>query len=363
MERKHSFITRFSRFAGERVLFRPGDRLVLAVSGGVDSTVMLDAFCEIQESWGLELSVAHINHQLRGDESDGDEAFVRDAARRYHLPVFCKRADVVGLAHEKGISKQEAAREIRYAYFEEIRQQTCAGHIATAHHADDNAETVLLNILRGTGVRGMAGIPVTRDAGQIVRPMLFATREEILAYATERQLAYRNDSSNDSTIYTRNYLRHKVFPLLEQEFGPGMRESLSRLSETMREFSGYLDRIVDERAGATVSFRSDGCTLSIPALAKEPGFIQEEVILRVLRRLNVESTRARIREILEFCRHQTGQSLKVSERMTVQKNREELVFAPVDAGGKIHETIRVGDSFTGPGFTLSVGTPEPVPAV
>jgi tRNA(Ile)-lysidine synthase len=363
MASEHSFIKKFSAFIQAKSLVVPGDKVVLAVSGGVDSMVMLDVFHALSGPWHLKLVIAHINHQLRGEESEGDETFVREVAERYGTPVFCRRADVIGLVHSKKISKQEAARELRYTYLEDIRRQTSSGHIATAHHADDNAETVLLNILRGTGIRGLGGIPFARNDNRIIRPMLFARRDEILAFAEERRLTYRNDSSNASTVYARNYLRQTIVPLLKKEFGPEVCDTLNRLSETMREFSEYLDRLVDERFGNIVTLNANGCALSIPSLQREPSFLQEEIILRTLHHLGIEPSNSKINDILGFCGHQTGHSLMLSGGMVVHRNRTELNFARAVADENLYQTFSPGESYSGPDFTFSIGSPGPVPPV
>lgn len=189
-------------------LFQRHDRILLAVSGGIDSVVLL----HLLHTLGYEIGVAHCNFQLRGEESDGDEALVRNICQTQAIPCHVQRFDTAGYADNHGLSTQMAARDLRYAFFAGLCKTHGYTHIATAHHANDNLETVLLNLVRGTGLDGLTGIPVKNDA--IVRPLLFATRQEIMAYARQHNLAWREDSSNASDHYHRNLIRNQVLPLL-----------------------------------------------------------------------------------------------------------------------------------------------------
>jgi tRNA(Ile)-lysidine synthase len=155
-------IEEFADFIERKDLVRPGMKLVLAVSGGMDSMVLLDLFLQLRKPWSLGMVIAHVNHQLRGNESNGDEEFVRSYALAHELEFFGKRIETIGLMHSLRLSKQEAARLARYEYFDEVRKHTLSERIATAHHADDNAETILMNVLRGTGIRGLSGIQIGR---------------------------------------------------------------------------------------------------------------------------------------------------------------------------------------------------------
>jgi len=211
-------------------LFQPDDRVLLAVSGGVDSMVMLHV---LHAAGFTQLAVAHVNFQLRGEDSRADEALVQSWCAAHHLPCHVHRADTERYAEAHGLSIQMAARDIRYTFFHDLCLQHGYAYIATAHHLQDSFETVLLNLTRGTGMDGIAGIAVRQ--GNIVRPMLFATREQIMAYATEHQLAWREDRSNLSTDYARNAIRLQVMPIL-RSLNPGLDhhlpDTLQRLAAT-----------------------------------------------------------------------------------------------------------------------------------
>jgi len=203
-------ISKFKSFISQHNLCNDQQQIMLALSGGVDSVVMTDLFCMS----GFSCMLLHCNFGLRGDESEGDESFVRALAASYELPVFVKRFETEAYAEDKGISIQMAARELRYDWFSEMAARHDVEVIATAHNLNDSVETTLLNMSRGTGIRGLTGIPVRN--GRYIRPLLYATRSEIMAYSRLHQLKYREDSSNSSTKYQRNKVRHDLIPLFEE---------------------------------------------------------------------------------------------------------------------------------------------------
>ena len=243
---------KFEEYIRKQGLANAGQSILVAVSGGVDSMVLLDLFARIRHSWKLRIALAHVNHGLRGVESDGDEEFVRMKAAHYHLPFYRTKVDTLSFASQERSTKQEAARELRYAFFEETHKAVGADVVATAHQANDNAETILLNLVRGTGLRGLAGIPVKRD--NIIRPLLFAYRTNIEEYAKEHSIDFRTDSSNSSLEYKRNLMRLEIIPSMESVFGPDILHSINRVSSTVRQFAASLDTQVHERYGLMVKF-------------------------------------------------------------------------------------------------------------
>ena len=215
-------------FIREQDMVTPGDHIICAVSGGADSMALLFAMYLLREKLGIRLSAAHFNHNLRGSESDGDESFVREFCGRYDIELFVGSDCVT--AGDKGL--EAAARDARYAFL-----QTLPGKIATAHTANDNAETVLLHMVRGTGLKGLGAIAPVR--GKIIRPMLSITRREVLAFLEEYHISYREDSSNQTDQFLRNRLRHHVIPLLERE-NPRLAENLSAMALRLRQDEAVL---------------------------------------------------------------------------------------------------------------------------
>jgi tRNA(Ile)-lysidine synthase len=224
-------------------LCKTTDKILLAVSGGIDSMVMLHLFRQA----GFQVGVAHCNFQLRGEESLADEALVNTICIEQGIPFHVSRFDTVNHATEKGISTQMAARELRYHYFHEVAEQWGYHFIATAHHINDSLETVLLHLTKGTGLEGVAGIPVKN--GKVIRPMLFATQEMITDYARFHKLLWREDRSNASDDYQRNFIRHRVIdrlkeinPSLEQTF----RNTQERLHGADQLVKFFIDRFREE---------------------------------------------------------------------------------------------------------------------
>ena len=218
------------KFIREQGLVSPGDRVICAVSGGADSVALLFALYLLKEKLKIQLEAAHFNHQLRGEESQRDEDFVRDFCARYDIPLHVGGARVQ--PGKKGL--EAAARDARYGFFD-----TLEGKIATAHTADDNAETVLLHLIRGTGLKGLGGIAPQR--GKLIRPMLCVTRQEVEDFLTEWSLPHVEDSSNETDAFLRNRIRHHVMPLLREE-NPRIGENLSKMALRLRLDEEYLAR-------------------------------------------------------------------------------------------------------------------------
>ncbi|PKP33769.1 MAG: tRNA lysidine(34) synthetase TilS [Bacteroidetes bacterium HGW-Bacteroidetes-17] len=202
-------LDKIKAFIIKNKLFTTGDKILLTVSGGMDSVAM----CELFHQVGLKFGIAHCNFKLRGEESDGDAQFVKKLAAKYKAPFFYIEFNTNQIAGERGISTQMAARDLRYEWFEKIRQENNYQRIATGHHQDDQLETFFINLLRGTGISGLHGIKA--EQGKLIRPLLFTTRKEIAFFIEKSQLSYREDSSNASDKYLRNKIRHHLLPVLE----------------------------------------------------------------------------------------------------------------------------------------------------
>lgn len=207
------------------------DRLLLAISGGHDSMVMAHLF----QLCNYSFSVAHVNFQLRGEDSDRDEQFVKDWCSQYKIPVFSQRVETNNYATENKLSVQMAARDLRYAWFNEVLNQNGFQYVVTAHHLNDSIETVLINLARGTGLEGLTGI--SAKSGNLIRPLLFATRAELENYAAQHEIAWREDSSNVSDDYQRNFIRHHIIPAFKK-LNPSFEETIKEtLTKIKSEFS------------------------------------------------------------------------------------------------------------------------------
>lgn len=234
---------RFEKYVVDNQLFAKNDKLLVAVSAGVDSVVL----CQLLHLCNYRFSIVHCNFQLRGMDSEGDEVFVKALAESWNVPFYVKKFDTNQYALDKKISIQLAARELRYAWFEELRQMLNYKYILTAHHASDSIETVLYNFAKGTGLVGLTGIKPKN--GHIVRPLLWAKKEEILAFAQTENLQYREDISNESDKYARNFIRHHIIPdfkNINPSFETTAIENIKRLSETKDLFDYFLKIIKNE---------------------------------------------------------------------------------------------------------------------
>ena len=237
-------------------LISPGDRVICAVSGGADSVALLFAMYLLRERLDITLEAAHFNHRLRGEESDADEAFVKELCGRYDIPLHLGSGRI--LPGKKGL--EAAAREARYAFLRSL-----PGKIATAHTADDNAETVLLHLVRGTGLKGLGGISPMN--GNVIRPMLTVTRREVEAFLSEYALPHREDSTNATDLFLRNRIRRNVMPLLLQE-NPSLAENLSDMALGLREDEDYLSRMAGETLPGVAALREMHPALRARALER-----------------------------------------------------------------------------------------------
>ncbi len=238
-----NLLSRFNAYIEQNALATREDKILLTVSGGVDSMVLLDLFSKSDYSIG----VAHCNFQLRGEESEEDEVVVAKRAEMYGVPIYNKRFDTLGEMERTGDSMEMAARRLRYDWFNEIAREHGYTVIAVAHHADDSIETFFINLLRGTGLRGLTGIK--KEFGKVVRPLTFATRKEIVEYATANHIPYREDSSNRSTKYLRNKIRLGIIPRVREinpKFTQLMRANLGRLRAAQQFISSCIDIISKE---------------------------------------------------------------------------------------------------------------------
>lgn len=216
-----------------------GSRVLCAVSGGADSMCLLHWLKERREEYGFSLLAAHYEHGLRGDESLRDAAFTREQCEMLGIRIVVGKGDVAAFAEAQKLGIEDAARTLRYRFLEETADRLACDRIATAHNLNDNAETVLMNLCRGAGTRGLAGIPPVR--GRIVRPLLWTSREEIETYLDVHRIPHIEDSSNRSDDYTRNRIRHQIIPLLMEE-NPSFLSAIGRTTELLREDDACLCR-------------------------------------------------------------------------------------------------------------------------
>ncbi len=252
-------LERFLTFIKKEHLFFSHQKILLTVSGGMDSVVMTSLFQEA----GLQYAIAHCNFGLRGDESDGDEQFVRDLARKYNVKIFCSHFETGKYADQHKISIQMAARDLRYDWFETLCDEYSFDFFASAHHLNDSAETILFNLTKGTGISGLRGM--LPKNGRRIRPLLFATHNDIAEYAAKKQLTWREDSSNSSVKYHRNLIRHKVIPLLK-EINPNFEATLSSTIERLSAVETIYNKFIEESGRKLVEEKNNTVYIRIRSL-------------------------------------------------------------------------------------------------
>ena len=260
--------------------------VLVAVSGGPDSIALLRALNVIRQPGQGRLCVAHFNHLLR-EEADADARFVQETAAGWDLPCRIGRAEVAQAAASTGESLEEAARRLRYAFLEETAGQLGARFVVTAHTADDQAETILHRILRGTGIGGLSGMARTRTLGPAVllRPMLPVLRSEVMQYLRDVGQVYRDDPSNFDARFTRNRLRHELLPRLQKHFNPNVKEALLRLGGLASEVQGLVDVQVEELLKKSVLEESpERLRLSVAALIDAPRYVARESLMELWQR-------------------------------------------------------------------------------
>ncbi len=262
-----------------------GDKVLVAVSGGPDSVALLHILNSLKKELKISLCAAHLDHMLRGEESRDDARFVKELCERWEIPCTTTEIDVNEYRKRHGLSTELAAREVRYRFLTETAEQYQANRIALGHHADDQAETVLLNVLRGAGPRGVAGMPPVRDEIYI-RPLLAIRRRQIERYCADHKLLYRVDSSNQKTIYQRNKIRMHLIPLLEKEYNPEIVLGLGRLANLLREEDSYLDEQTENAlAELTISADEQQITIDQSIFVNLPIVLKRRVIRKVWSKL------------------------------------------------------------------------------
>ena len=293
-----------------------GGTVLCAVSGGRDSMALLHLLSALAEAGGFQVAAAHFNHRLR-PAADRDETFVRDWCREHDIPLTCGAGDVKEFAAREGLGIEDAARKLRYAFLETAAAGMGAARIATAHHREDNAETVLLHLLRGSGLQGLGGIAPVR--GKIIRPLLETSRAEIDAYVTRHGLPYVEDESNRDTRFTRNRLRLEVLPLLE-DIAPGCGGRIAAAAELLRDENRHMQREVD---GLLPPVENDAITLPVPVLRKQDEALRRRLVRAMGQRLGSELTRTQVEAVLTL---KSGGYLDLPENLCAIRKPHQLIL-------------------------------------
>jgi tRNA(Ile)-lysidine synthase len=336
------------------------DKVLLGISGGIDSTTLLFILLEIQKTINFELGLAHINHMLRGKESERDEGFVKKLSGRLRFPLYVKKVDIKKIAVEKGLSIQHAGREARYDFFNEIITQYGYNKIAIAHNLDDQIETMLLRALKGTGLRGLSAIPIKRDA--IIRPFLNTYRADIAEYAGQHAISFVEDSSNDKIAYERNFLRKEIFPIMEK-LNPLFKEKLFFLHKDLT----YIDHLFEEKSNVFLKKHQRNnkgdISLDIESLNK----IDNETKFRVISNIiaSLEPTFVPLREHLRLIKNilsakKPNLVATLPHGIKIKKIYDRVLFTIKPLSSPIQETfsLSMGNNVLRP-FALNLHLSQP----
>jgi len=323
---------------------RAGDRLAVAVSGGADSVALLCLLLELRAELGIVLSVAHVNHKLRGEESDEDERFVTKLARQHGLELHACEAPVAG-SDTSGVSSgiEAAARGLRYDFFRQLAREDRVTKIATAHTLDDQAETVLLRIFRGTGIRGLSGIHPRivfeekgHTFGELVRPLLGVRRAALQEFLRGRSQSWREDSSNRDIAFLRNRVRHRLLPMIGEEFGEAAIEHMGELAEIARAEEEHWERVHPEIRGLGGGAETrQAASLRVERLSALPLAVQRRLV-RAWLELNAPDLTISFRmieEALELARGAAGKKLELPGGRNLRRGRQELLLGLERFGG------------------------------
>ncbi len=275
-------LRKFEQTIGRFNMLQKGDKVIVACSGGPDSMVLLHLLNQIKGKYDLKLIVAHVNHKLRGQESDEDERFVKKLAQYLRLAFYTRSFDVVRIARKKKLSIEEAAREVRYQHLNKLALRLKATKIALGHNADDQAETVLMRLIRGAGALGLTGMSIVR--GKIIRPLLQIKREEIEKFLKEQNLDFRIDSSNLRQDYLRNRIRLELLPHLKRNYNPKIIDTLNRTASILSAQEDYLEKEILKEFGKVAKAQKEKISLDLDKLFSYDIFLQREILRLVFER-------------------------------------------------------------------------------
>lgn len=310
-------------------MIEKGDHIVVGVSGGVDSMALIDLLVGIQDEYGFNIYVAHVNHGVRGQDAKKDQAFVEDYAKKMDLPFHTIDVDMDGYAKENRITSEEAGRILRYGFFNEILDGVGGGKIAVAHNLNDQAETLIMRFLRGTGIDGLKGIEYRNQ--NIIRPILGITREELESYIEEENIEIREDMTNFQPIYTRNKIRLEIIPYIEKHFNPNIIRTLERTAALAEIDSSFLEKHSKKRYNSIVQKEDEEeVNLNCKLFKQEDLSIQQRIIRKAILKVNGTLqgiSEAQVSQVIDlFISGETGKQVDISNDMIARISYNDLII-------------------------------------
>lgn len=311
-----NLLLEFQNYIKLQHLFQPKDKLLLAISGGVDSVVL----CELCKQAGYDFAIAHCNFQLRGEDSNRDEQFVVQLAKKYEVVLYSKKFETKVIATTEKKSIEETARDLRYAWFEKLRAENGYTYIVTAHHANDNIETVLMNFFRGTGIKGLHGIPPRRD--KIIRPLLFATKKEIENFAADGRLDFVTDHTNAQSDFTRNYFRNELIPAVEKIF-PAVKENILKNISRFGEAENLFNQAIELHKNKLLEYK--GKEIHIPVLKLKKSEPLSTIVYEIVKAHNFTANQTE--EVIALLDSESGKYVQSASHRII-RNRKWLIISP-----------------------------------
>lgn len=327
--------TKVSDFILQNKMVEKGDRIAVGVSGGADSVCLLYVLKKLSSMEQFSLAAVHVNHGIRGAEADRDEQFVGELCRKWDIDFYPYSYDVRKLAKEEGLSEEEAGRKVRYqAFFDLCRQKRC-NKIAVAHNKNDNAETFLFHLFRGTGIKGLSGMAVQRSVSAdsvditLIRPLLCTERREIEDYLNREGIAYQTDSTNLTDDYSRNKIRHRILSYATAEINTQAVGNINETALKLREIFEYIDQNVTERYNLFVKQEEGGCRISVEDMCKEATVIQKGILRKMIESLagglkDLETKH--IDAVLALCDMQVGKQIHLPCGIIAKRGYEDISF-------------------------------------
>ena len=332
------------RFIQSQSLIDRGDKVLVALSGGPDSVFLLYFLIKFRKKYKLELAAFHLNHKLRGKNSDDDSRFCRHLCKNLNIPLYGTARNVNAISKKLRISLEEAGRITRYRLLDEVCRKNNFTKIATAHIQDDNTETVLLNLIKGSGVTGMTGIPEKR--GNIIRPLLTISKDEILDYLYFKNIKYRVDESNLSDFYERNFLRLNIIPLLKEKLNPSLDETIFNSSFVFKSLKDFLEKYVDKFLSEVIVKVRSGLIIDIIKLNEYHNTVISESLRKsVFDNWNVNLNFDDIKRIINLISKQPGMMIELSGNLVALKDRSTLILSKKKQNApESKNVIQVGQS-------------------
>ncbi len=331
-------------FIKSQKLIEPQDNILIALSGGADSVFLLTFLSKFKNLFKISVSAAHINHSLRGHEANLDQEFSRNICKKMGIPFFTRRVYVKSFAKKNGLSIEEAARNLRYASLKKIAKKNDINKIATAHNIDDNAETVLFNLARGSGISGMAGIPYKRE--NIIRPVLILSKSEITEYLQNRKIPFSVDSTNFDDSFSRNFIRNQIIPSLRENINSSFSESVFKFSDIFKNYSRMISSLLQNAEKEFTRFENDTLTIDLTITEHYTDVLISEILKNLLQKyFSVEFNFKDSLKLNALLANQTGKRILFKNNLTAVRERNSIVlFVKKTNSGTIEHQFSLNES-------------------